>query len=257
MTSVADLVVTHVDTYWDPAITPKPKIAKVITSPGEKQVGESILVELLSQRWDAINDQYANEVCRLAVRVYTNKTDDRLTNFANEIDRIFGNYTVSGYDINTITATDDVSERQRNSFVQVKSLELTRLCVLRGAPVSGTAPSRNDLRDATFVTIADETARAPYSVRHLNVTEDQKHTPKQHELGGDRHLQTQPLTLTQLLTVQNNAVITGNLTVQGTQTSVESTVTQIKDNVITLNKGETGAGITLGLGGIELDRGSK
>ena len=38
--------------------------------------------------------------------------------------------------------------------------------------------------------------------------------------------------------------VNGNLTTTGTTTSVETTNSQISDNVIELNKGETGAGIT-------------
>lgn len=56
-----------------------------------------------------------------------------------------------------------------------------------------------------------------------------------------------------------DVIITGNLTVQGTQTSVETTDTVIKDKTITLNDGEAGAGVGpagAGTAGIEIDRGS-
>ena len=49
--------------------------------------------------------------------------------------------------------------------------------------------------------------------------------------------------------------LSGNLLVRGTTTTVESITTTIKDNIITLNSGETGAGITLNEAGIEIDRG--
>lgn len=55
----------------------------------------------------------------------------------------------------------------------------------------------------------------------------------------------------------NDVVIGGNLTVQGTTTSVETTNTTITDNVITLNNGEVGAGVTATTSGIEIDRGSE
>ena len=51
--------------------------------------------------------------------------------------------------------------------------------------------------------------------------------------------------------------ITGNLVVEGTQTTLETVDTAIKDNIIVLNSGETGAGITLGQSGILIDRGSE
>jgi hypothetical protein len=53
-----------------------------------------------------------------------------------------------------------------------------------------------------------------------------------------------------------DVIITGNLTVNGTQTSIQSTDTIIKDRIITLNSGEAGAGVTLIDAGIEVARGS-
>ena len=54
----------------------------------------------------------------------------------------------------------------------------------------------------------------------------------------------------------NNVNIAGNLTITGTTTNVETTNTNITDNVITLNKGEAGAGVTLTTSGIEIERGT-
>ena len=54
-------------------------------------------------------------------------------------------------------------------------------------------------------------------------------------------------------------VVTGDLEVRGTTTTVESTVTTIADNILTLNEGEAGAGIRASFdykAGIEIDRGS-
>ena len=53
----------------------------------------------------------------------------------------------------------------------------------------------------------------------------------------------------------NDVVIAGDLTVNGTTTSVNTTNTNISDNIITLNEGEAGTGVTLGTSGIEIDRG--
>jgi flagellin-like hook-associated protein FlgL len=53
----------------------------------------------------------------------------------------------------------------------------------------------------------------------------------------------------------HSLVVTGNLAVTGTTTSVNSTNTSITDNIVTLNKGETGAGVTAVYSGIEIDRG--
>jgi hypothetical protein len=50
--------------------------------------------------------------------------------------------------------------------------------------------------------------------------------------------------------------ISGNLLVKGETTTVNTAELNIEDNIITLNSGETGAGITLGEAGIEIERGS-
>jgi len=55
----------------------------------------------------------------------------------------------------------------------------------------------------------------------------------------------------------NDVEIAGNLTVSGTTTTVDTTNTTISDNVIVLNNGETGAGVTGTTSGIEIDRGSE
>jgi len=52
-------------------------------------------------------------------------------------------------------------------------------------------------------------------------------------------------------------LIEGDLTVQGTTTTVDSDDLVVKDNVITLNDGETGAGVTKGTAGITVDRGTE
>jgi hypothetical protein len=57
-------------------------------------------------------------------------------------------------------------------------------------------------------------------------------------------------------TINGNINIVGNLIVSGNTTTINSTNSSIDDNVITLNKGETGSGVTLGFAGIEVDRGS-
>ena len=55
--------------------------------------------------------------------------------------------------------------------------------------------------------------------------------------------------------------ISGNLLVEGTTTTLESEQLQVKDNIITVNQGETGSGITgvvgsVGKAGLEFDRGN-
>jgi hypothetical protein len=49
--------------------------------------------------------------------------------------------------------------------------------------------------------------------------------------------------------------VTGNLTVNGVTTTVDTTNLAIKDNVITVNKGESGSGVAIRYAGIDVDRG--
>lgn len=51
-------------------------------------------------------------------------------------------------------------------------------------------------------------------------------------------------------------IVTGDLTVLGNTTSVQTSVMEVEDNVIVLNLGETGSVVTEGTSGIEIERGS-
>tara|TARA_B100001057_G_scaffold487831_1_gene571182 strand:- start:6930 stop:11687 length:4758 start_codon:yes stop_codon:yes gene_type:complete len=75
--------------------------------------------------------------------------------------------------------------------------------------------------------------------------------------GIDDNATSTQLTITDSdITMAGNAIVTGNLTVNGTLTSVNTTNTEIADNSIVLNNGETAAGVTAGTAGIEIDRGT-
>lgn len=54
----------------------------------------------------------------------------------------------------------------------------------------------------------------------------------------------------------NVVIVKGNLQVVGNTTTITTENTGLKDNIIVLNQGEAGAGITLGTAGILIDRGS-
>lgn len=51
-------------------------------------------------------------------------------------------------------------------------------------------------------------------------------------------------------------IINGDLLVNGSTTTIESSTLTIKDNIIYINEGETGAGVTLNTSGIQIDRGN-
>jgi len=52
-------------------------------------------------------------------------------------------------------------------------------------------------------------------------------------------------------------IVTGDLLVQGNTTTVESETMTVKDNIIYLNYGETGAGVSLTTAGISIERGTQ
>ena len=58
------------------------------------------------------------------------------------------------------------------------------------------------------------------------------------------------------ITLSTNTVfIDGNLFVGGNTTSINKTEMSVTDNIINLNSGETGSGVTLNYSGISVDRG--
>lgn len=56
---------------------------------------------------------------------------------------------------------------------------------------------------------------------------------------------------------QGTVIITGDLLVKGNTTTVDTANLTIEDNIILLNKGESGAGVTEGTSGIDIDRGTE
>lgn len=58
---------------------------------------------------------------------------------------------------------------------------------------------------------------------------------------------------------QGNVTITGNLTVLGNTTVIESETLSVKDNIIYINEGETGSGVSIlgSTAGIRIDRGTE
>ena len=57
------------------------------------------------------------------------------------------------------------------------------------------------------------------------------------------------------ITSMDDLTVKGNLSVQGTTTTVDAVNLTVKDNIIELNKGELGNGVTVGQSGIKIDRG--
>lgn len=64
------------------------------------------------------------------------------------------------------------------------------------------------------------------------------------------------VTIPHALSVGSDLAVTGNLVVNGTTTTVNTTELDVADNTIVLNDGETASGVSAGSAGIEIDRGS-
>lgn len=74
------------------------------------------------------------------------------------------------------------------------------------------------------------------------------------QVNGDYNIKAKD---TGTITLQaGNVKVAGNLTVTGGVAYVQSTNLDISDRIITLNKGETGSGVTATYAGLEIDRGS-
>lgn len=74
--------------------------------------------------------------------------------------------------------------------------------------------------------------------------------------GADVTLTSSSVTTAGNHSVTGNMTVTGNLTVNGTNTTINSTTVSTHDNTIVLNAGETGDGVTAGIAGIQIDRGT-
>jgi len=57
-------------------------------------------------------------------------------------------------------------------------------------------------------------------------------------------------------TFSDDVIISGDLTVNGTTTTVNTDELLVEDNIITVNNGESGAGVTAGSAGLQVDRGT-
>jgi len=64
-------------------------------------------------------------------------------------------------------------------------------------------------------------------------------------------------TVTGNQTVTGNLTVTGNVTINGTTATVNATTVSTKDNIITVNSGQVGSGVSAGKAGIAVDRGDE
>lgn len=79
--------------------------------------------------------------------------------------------------------------------------------------------------------------------------------PAVKNLNSDYTITNKVSPLANIILATNTVFVQGNLVVGGNATSVSKTDMNITDNIIVLNKGEAGTGVTLGTAGISVDRG--
>lgn len=72
---------------------------------------------------------------------------------------------------------------------------------------------------------------------------------------GNYTLESIDSTKTLVMDNTGKVTISGDLAVLGTTTTIESINTEIVDNIVVLNSGELGTGVTLGTSGLQIDRG--
>lgn len=150
-----------------------------------------------------------------------------------------GSLTVNGYTVSSILDEDTMSSNSATALATQQSIKAYVDAEVGGiiqfdldfAGDTGTGT----VTDAQSLTIAGTT----------------------NEIETSASGQTLTVGLPNDVTIGNNLTVTGDLTVSGTTTTVNTTNLDITDNVITLNNGETGAGVTAGTSGIEVDRGSE
>lgn len=76
------------------------------------------------------------------------------------------------------------------------------------------------------------------------------------KINGNLTISTSPDPLANVTISTHTVYIDGNLQVGGDSQSITKTDTDITDNIITLNKGETGPGVSLIYAGVQVDRGN-
>jgi hypothetical protein len=64
-----------------------------------------------------------------------------------------------------------------------------------------------------------------------------------------------PMAVSGAISTGGDLTVTGNLTVNGTTTTINTATLTVEDNIIEVNKGQTGSGVTAGQAGIKVDRG--
>lgn len=180
------------------------------------------------------------------------------------------NSTVDLRGLNPLTAKggsvgSDVSTEIPDSLFKLyDDIDPTKEVQFQLSEVSSSSTSILSIPDESGVIITDATLGYTNSLSHIGLTNN-PHNVTLSQLGIESTTPEngQILIYNSLSskwengnTINNDLTINGNLYVSGTTTTVNSADMSISDNIIVINKGELGNGVTLSQAGIEVDRGT-
>ena len=183
-----------------------------------------------------------------------------------------GNIVVTGNILPNSNSTVDLgSPTQRFKTIYVDEAKLaTNTLYIGDTPVLGTSMQTIELKADPDQSIAVKTsglgATNIQSSKNVNITTNGSDADilisalgigsQTRISSGTEILLTAPTTtISGAGTVTGDFTVSGNFHVTGTTTTVDSTTLQVADNIVVVNKGEAGTGVTKGLAGIQVDRG--
>lgn len=206
-------------------------------------------------------------------------TDAHPLNGSTSLDFAAKNVTVAGAILPTVTNTYDIGSstlRFNKIYVNEAMLSVNTLylgdtavmgttantVIIKADPnqsiaINTTGTGTTTLTSAASTTISTTGMNADVVVQASGAGSKVRFTATNSvELSGD----SVSLTGTSVVTngshsVTGNLTVGGNLTINGTQTVINATTVTTKDNILVVNFGEVGSGVTSGKAGIQVDRG--
>lgn len=242
---------------------------------------------------DAVIDaRITTEVAGLNSTISANKTDieDKLTtqiaavnaakadkngNVANDF--AVKNVTLAGNILPTVNGTQDIgSPTNRFSTIYVNEAKLsTNTLYIGDTPVLGTSADTimvkadanqgvtvatkgtgiTTVQSEAGVTLSTSGMNADVKVQAAGVGAAVRLTAaREVDIQGPNINLTGAVAVTGATSLQD-LTITGNLTVNGTTTTVNTATLSVTDNIVEINKGQVGSGVTAGSAGLKVDRG--
>jgi SOS-response transcriptional repressor LexA len=199
-------------------------------------------------RWNGTN--WVNVATTTVLNNYYTKSEAN-TNFVDATgDSMTGNLTMNGGNIvmSGTETVDGVDISQFKSDYDNRSLS-------GNTDVTLTTPSNTQLLQYNGTNWVNVDASSVVTNSYTKAESDDKFV----FVSGDT--MTGELTISvgagnRALSTTGDVYITGDLTVSGTTTTIDSINTTLKDNLLLLNSGETGAGVSNGTAGFLVDRGT-